>query len=80
MCYTTEGLSRNKKSNKLYTLLFAVRDKYRQLFISIDIEEAQKRGFRFVTNIYGDRINQLNCRSLWIDNKNRTWRVEQLNM
>jgi len=69
-----------ESSNFFYTLLFEVRDKYRQLFISIDAEEAQKRGFRFVTNIYGDRINQLNCRSLWIDHKNRTWRVEQLNI
>ena len=67
-------------NNVFYTLLFAVRDKYRQLFISIDIEEARKRGFKFYRNIYGDEINHINCRSLWVDQKTRTWRVEQLNM
>lgn len=69
-----------KSSNKLYTLLFAVRDKYRQLFVSIDIEEAKERGFKFYRNVFGDEINHIDCRSLWIDHKARTWRVEQLNM
>ena len=67
-------------SNVFYTLLFAVRDKYRQLFVSIDIEEAKKRGFTFARNIYGDEINYINCRSIWVDQKARAWRVEQLNI
>lgn len=66
-------------NNIFYILLFAVRDKWRQLFISIDIEEAKKRGFTFYRNVYGDEINGIDCRSLWIDQKGRTWRVEQLN-
>ncbi|QQO97085.1 hypothetical protein Nekkels1_8 [Cellulophaga phage Nekkels_1] len=69
-----------KSSNFFYTLLFAVFDKYRQLFISIEMEEAKKRGFKFYRNVYGDEINYINCRSLWVDQKSRTWRVEQLNM
>jgi hypothetical protein len=69
-----------KSRNFFYTLLFAVSDKYRQLFITIDIEEAQKRGFEFARNIYGDEINHINCRSIWVDKKARAWRIEQLNM
>jgi len=67
------------EGNAFYTLLYAVRDKYRQLFISIDIEEAKERGFKFARNVYGDEINHLNCRSIWLDKKNRAWCVEQLN-
>ncbi len=67
-------------SNAFYTLLYAVRDKYRQLFVSIDIEEAKERGFTFYRNVFGDEINHINYRSLWVDHKARTWRVEQLNM
>lgn len=33
MCYTKEGLSRNKKSNKLYTLLVKVFTKANTLII-----------------------------------------------
>lgn len=66
-------------SNALYTLLYAVRDKYRQLFVKIDVEEAKERGFKFARNIHGDEINHLNCRSIWVDKKNRAWCVEQLN-
>ena len=67
-------------NNVFYMLLFAVRDKYRQLFVSIDIEEAKKRGFTFARNIYGDEINHINCRSIWVDQKALAWRVEQLNI
>lgn len=64
--------------NVFYTVLYAVRDKYRQLFVKIDIEEAKERGFSFVRNVWGDEINILDCRSIWQDSKNRTWCVNQL--
>jgi hypothetical protein len=67
------------EGNAFYILLYAVRDKYRQLFVSIDIEEAKERGFKFARNVYGDEINKLDCRSIWVEKKNRAWRVEQLN-
>ena len=67
-----------KTNNVFYMLLFLVRDKYRQVFVNIDIEEAKKRGFKFARNIYGDEINHLDCRSIWVDNKARAWCVEQL--
>lgn len=68
----------NTNRNALHRLLSAAWDKYRQLFISIDIDEAKDRGFSFVGNVWGDEINRLNCRSIWRDNKNRWWRVKQL--
>lgn len=30
-------------------------------------------------NVYGDEINHINCRSVWVDKKNRSYRVEELN-
>ena len=59
-------------------IIYAVLNKYRQLFFAIDIEEARKRGFSFVGNVWGDEINRLNCRSIWRDDKSRRWRVKQL--
>lgn len=29
-------------------------------------------------NIYGDEINYINCRSIWVDKKGRSYRVEEL--
>ena len=75
-----KGKQVGKSRNVFYTLLFAVRDKYRQLFVRIDIEEAKERGFEFCRNIFGDEINHINCRSIWVDHKARAWRVEQLNI
>ena len=60
------------------TLLYAVLDKYRQMFVVIDIKEAKEKGLNFVGNVYGDEINRLNCRSIWRDSKNRSWGVDQL--
>jgi hypothetical protein len=51
----------------LILLLSIIRDKYRQLFVKIDIKEAKERGFSFVGNVWGDEINKLNCRSIWRD-------------
>lgn len=59
------------------TLLYAVLDKYRQMFVVINIKEAKEKNLNFVRNVYGDEINKLNCRSIW-SSKNRSWRVEQL--
>jgi len=56
---------RKKNINVLYTLL----DKYRQLFVKIDIEEVKKRDFSFVGNVWGDGVNRLNCRSIWRDSE-----------
>jgi hypothetical protein len=47
-------------------------------FKVISKEDAKKRGLSFVGNVYGDEINQLNCRSIWRDSKIRTYRVSEL--
>ena len=42
------------------------------------IEDPENRGFKFMRNIYGDEINHLNCRSLWIDKYNIVYRCSKL--
>jgi hypothetical protein len=40
--------------------------------------QALELGLEFRYNIYGDLINHLNCRSIWVDSKGRTYRVCEL--
>jgi len=51
---------------------------YARLFKVISNEKAEEWGLTHFENIYGDAINHLNCRSIWKDNKGRSYRVEQL--
>ncbi len=44
----------------------------------ITLEKAKELELEFVTNIYGDRINVLNCRSLWVDRYNNPYRCNEL--
>ena len=69
-----------KKNNILQMLLYYMINKYRQLFVVIDITEAKERGFKFIENVWGDKIIKLNCRSIWKDKKNRNWRVKELKL
>ena len=52
---------------------------YYRNFIIIDFTKAAELNLKFCFNIYGDLINRLNCRSIYKDNKNRYYRVKQLN-
>lgn len=47
-------------------------------FAVLPIEATKELNLTFVHNVYGDAINYLNCRSIWKDNKNRLYRVENL--
>lgn len=47
-------------------------------FKVISIQQAVKWGLSFSHNIHGDLINYLNCRSVWVDDKKRNYRVKQL--
>lgn len=47
-------------------------------FEVITTKKAKSLGLKFFENIYGDEINDLNCRSLWCDEKNRFYRVKEL--
>jgi hypothetical protein len=40
--------------------------------------QALELGLEFRYNIFGDLINHLNCRSIWVDSKGRTYRVREL--
>ncbi len=40
--------------------------------------QALELGFVFSNNVYGDAINHLNCRSIWMDYKGRTYGVREL--
>lgn len=45
-------------------------------FKVISIKEAEELGLVFSSNVFGDKINTLNCRSLWFDHRGRMYRVK----
>ena len=47
-------------------------------FTVLPNEKAKALGLKHKCNIYGDLINKLNCRSIWIDEKGNEYRVEHL--
>ena len=47
-------------------------------FKVISNQKAKELGLKHWCNIYGDEINYINCRSIWIDDKNRQYRVRHL--
>ena len=49
-------------------------------FEIITTVQAKEMGLTHLMNIYGDQINQLNCRSIWVDVKFREYRVKELNV
>lgn len=51
---------------------------YYRTFKVIPFGKAHDLGLTFKCNIYGDLINKINCRSIWIDSKGREYRVEGL--
>ena len=44
------------------------------------VEECGRRKLIFVTNVYGDSINRMNCRSLWSDQYGITYRCSELRL
>lgn len=51
---------------------------FKRIFTVISAEEAKKLGLKHITNIYGDMINKINCRSIYKDSKGRQYRVREL--
>lgn len=47
-------------------------------FKVISIKQAKEWNLIHVTDIFGDAINHLNCRSIWKDSKGKRYRVKQL--
>lgn len=50
---------------------------YRRFVITRD--KAKALGLKYYYGVYGDMINHLNCRSIWVDKKLRQYRVHELN-
>ena len=47
-------------------------------FKVISNQRAKELGLRHLRNVYGDEINHINCRSIWVDDKSRQYRVSHL--
>jgi len=47
-------------------------------FKVITITKAKELGLTWGRNVYGDEINHINCRSIWLDKKGRRYRVNML--
>ncbi|AGO47637.1 hypothetical protein Phi17218_104 [Cellulophaga phage phi17:2_18] len=47
-------------------------------FVVLTTEQAKEKGLKFTFNVYGDKINTLNCRSVWENNKGKRYRVQEL--
>lgn len=51
---------------------------YYRYFKILTIEQALELGLELSSNVYGDAINYINCRSLWKDHKGRTYRIDKV--
>jgi len=51
---------------------------YYRYFKVLTKVQALELGLEFSNNVHGDAINHLNCRSIWVDSKDRTYRVLEL--
>ena len=51
---------------------------YKRNFSKFTLRECELLGLRWFKNVYGDCINQFNCRSIWLDDKYRTYRCDEL--
>lgn len=48
-------------------------------FKVINHQQAIDWGLNYQRGVYGDEINHLNCRSIWVDKSGRLYFVESLN-
>lgn len=46
-------------------------------FYKLSIEDAKVLKLKFKQNIYGDLINLIDCRSIWVDSKNREYFIKK---
>jgi hypothetical protein len=51
---------------------------FKRVFRILTIEECKELGLEFSHNVHGDNINNLNCRSIWKDEKGRTYKCGSL--
>ncbi len=53
---------------------------FRSFKLVPSVEIAHNMGLKHFTNVFGDGINHLNCRSLWSDKYNNSYRCSELLM
>ena len=51
---------------------------YKRWFGILTLQECFDLSLSHIENIYGDEINKLNCRSIWVDSKGKKYRCESL--
>lgn len=51
---------------------------FKKEFGVLTIDECKKLNLTHCHNIYGDYINHINCRSIWRDEKGKSYRCESL--
>lgn len=51
---------------------------FKKEFGILTLEECKELNLEFSHNIYGDNINHLNCRSIWRNEKGKSYRCESL--
>lgn len=59
-------------------MIQAIRLWYIRWFVILTEQEAKQLRLHHYRNVYGDEINHINCRSIWIDNKGREYRISEL--
>ncbi len=66
--------------NRLETMnkMKSIKMWYARNFQVINIELTKEWNLKWYRNVFGDEINQINCRSLWSDKNGRKYRVELL--
>ncbi len=60
------------------SIIVSIRKWWLRTFKVITTKQAKELGLKFYHNVYGDQINHLNCRSIWVDKKHRDYRVSEL--
>lgn len=51
---------------------------YRKEFGVLTLDECRDLGLEFSYNVYGDNINQMNCRSVWRNAKGKSYKCHSL--
>lgn len=51
---------------------------FKKNFGVLTIEECNKLNLEFCHNLYGDSVNNFNCRSIWRDGTGKSYRCESL--
>jgi hypothetical protein len=60
--------------------MFKLNNLYLRTFCIISNDKAVELNLHHIENVHGDRINHLNCRSIWEDLNGGRYRVKSLHL